>query len=139
MIMEAMKKHQQKDEQGEEASRREKEQFDVADFIEDLDQYYSTLPSGISSYSDSSMIESYSQIISYKSDENSSAVPSFSLGDVDSFLKEDTNSTQTLVASINTNEDDDIAEELSNLNVLEKKLAMELEMAENTPTPERKR
>lgn len=122
-------------------SSRENEQFSVTDFIEDLDQYYSELPD-TNQLADSNSIGIYNQVsTSQKSDENSYTltIPSFSLGDVDSFLREDTNSTQSVVGSHNTNEDDDIAEELTNLNVLEKRLAMELEIAENTPTPDRKK
>lgn len=120
----------------EEDTSCEHERISVADFIEDLDVYYSNLPN-VNLEADSSLVDQFSQATSQRSGENSYALPSFSLGDVDSFLREDTNSVQT--GSMNTTEDDDIATELMNLNTLEKKLAKELEIVENTPTPERTR
>ena len=120
----------------EEETSCEHERTSVADFIEDLDIYYSNLP-GVNLEADTNFFEQFSQATSQRSVDNSYTLPSFSLGDVDSFFREDTNSIQT--GSMNTTEDDNIAAELMNLDTLEKKLAKELEIVENTPTPERTR
>ena len=68
--------------------------------------------------------------------ENSYTMTSFSLGDVGAYLKLDIEASKD--KSMDT-EDDDIAEELLNLNELEKELAFELENLEtcSTPSPER--
>ena len=120
----------------EEETSCENERTSVADFIEDLDIYYSNLP-GVNLEAVTNFFEQFSQATSQRSVDNSYTLPSFSLGDVDSFFREDTNSIQT--GSMNTTEDDNIAAELMNLDTLEKKLAKELEIVENTPTPERTR
>ncbi len=123
------------------SGNKEEESY-VAAFIENLDVYSSRFKPPIATTSNNT------DTTSQKSGDTYCYNPSFSLTDVETFLKTQATtsplsaSRQSLKNSKEEEEDDDddmITEEIMNLEDFEKNLAKELKIVENTPTPERQR